>query len=217
MTKTYEIPLDLLVGAISFFCITMISYGTISRSPLITGFQAVSQQQAQAVLTVNTYIYTSLNRTPINFTFEGIVPGYWYNASNGTDGNGWPTTLIMWWETNVNTNISFWGNPSFCKEGTACAEVLSERFDIGNLTFNTTDLNFTIPGNLWHHYAWGKFNTPVPITPTKILTNKDVVYNTTCPCGERNYTIPMWFSLFVPPGTRAGNWNTTVYWRVDEI
>ncbi|RLG19123.1 hypothetical protein DRN63_00265, partial [Nanoarchaeota archaeon] len=82
----------------------------------------------------------------------------------------------------------------------------------------TTDVNFTNAGDLWHHYAWGKFNTPTPQEPTKAgEVNKDVVYNTTCPCGEENYTLPMWFSLFVPPGVRAGNWNTTVYWRVDEI
>jgi hypothetical protein len=212
-----EIPLGyiiaIVIGLLVFFPVySFLSFGRIGVE--ITSFEAVPKtQQAQAILSINRYINTGINKTPVDF--GSVDPGYTYNA---TVNSGWPSELILYWETNVETNVTFWGTQYFCRNNTACDVELVNRFQIGNLTFNTTSINFTQSGDAWMHYIWGKFNNAIPQKSTNYTeANADLIYNTTCPCGERNYTLPDYFRLSVPPGVRTGNWNATITWKVIDI
>ena len=188
----------------------------------ITGFAATPKsEQTTADLSINRYINTGIDKVPVNFTFTGIVPGYWYNASNNASGKyGWPSEMIIFPETNTAVNVSYWGSQYFCRtsgSGLGCNVTFQNRFDVGNLTYNTTSKNFTVwPGDSFYHYATGEADVHIVLgnnTPAGSGSQIEI-YDCTCPCGEHNYTLPIFYRLLVPAGVYAGNWEANITFKV---
>jgi hypothetical protein len=218
MRINFEYVVSLVVFIFSFIAI----YGMLQPYSFITGFAAEpKQEQVTATLKINRFINTGIDGYPVNFSFDDIVPGYWYNASNSTiGGNGWPLKLILYWETNADTNTTYWGSDYFCRDLSACDQVYVNRFDIGNLTYNTTDTNYTVGGDLFYHYVSGfaNYNITDAYNETQAGEPSDVlIYNSTCPCGERNYTEFLWYRLFVPQGIRADTYTANITFKVMDI
>ncbi len=214
MKINFEYMLSLVVFVFSFIAI----YGMLQPNSFITGFAATPQSEyTTADLSINRYINTAINFTPINFTYGGIVPGYWYNASNGTYGEGFPAQIILYWETNTDTNTTYWGDDYFCRDGTGCDDSFVNRFDVGNLTYNTSFVNYTtIALHQFEHYVWGFADLHIVLgNETQIDEVSDIeIYNSTCPCGEANYTEYVWYRLYVPPGVYTGNYEANITFKV---
>ncbi len=216
-----KIDFEYVISAVVFIFSFLFIYSSLQPYSFITGFAATPKtEQTTAELSINRYINTGIDNVPVNFTYTGIVPGYWYNASNGTGIGGWPVELILYWETNCDTNTTYWGDAYFCREGTSCDEYYVNRFDVGNLTYNTTDWNYTIAGDHFYHYVWGFANTNITDASNETQVgeaNSVKIYNSTCPCGERNYTERIWYRLYVPPGIYTGNYRANITFKVMDI
>jgi len=211
-----KIGFEYIVGVVVFLFSFLAIYGLLQPYPFVFFAAAPKTEQTTAELTISRYINTGINNTPVNFTYTGIVPGYWYNASNGTGLGGWPLQIIVFWETNTNVNTSYWGSQYFCMQGSTCDQELVNRFQIGNLTYNTSSTNFTSAGDQFHHYATGLADVHIVNgnqTPA-LEANLVWIYNATCPCGEENYTLPVYYRLFVPQGAYSGNWQANLTFRV---